>query len=67
MIAHYTPNTSVNNFRLLIAASLIENILSFNQVMQIGFSFSLKKASPNYLANMGNYCTTESLILQFLS
>ena len=35
--------------------------------MQIGASFSLKNASPSCLARIGNYSTTESLILQFLS
>lgn len=67
MEAQATPKISVSYLRLVIAASLIEKILSLNQVMQIGASLSLKKASPNYLAKIGNYSTTESLILQFLS
>jgi len=51
----------------LRAASLIEKILSLSQVMQIGESFSLKKASPSCLARIGNCSTTDNLILQFLS
>ena len=35
--------------------------------MQMGLSFSLKKASPSYLARTGNCSTTDNLILQFLS
>lgn len=35
--------------------------------MQIGFNLSVKNASPSYLARTGNYSTTDSLILQFLS
>lgn len=50
-----------------MAASLIEKMLSLNQVMQIGFNFSTKKASPSCFAKMGKSSTTESLILQFLS
>lgn len=65
--AHWTPKISVSSFKFLIAASLIENMLSLNQAMQIGESFSLKKASPSCLARMGNCCTTDCLILQFLS
>jgi hypothetical protein len=61
------PNISVSDFRLLRAASLIEKILSLSQVMQIGESFSLKKASPSCLARIGNCSTTDNLILQFLS
>lgn len=65
--AHGAPKISVSCFRLLIAASLIEKILSLSQVMQMGDSFSLKNYSPSYLARIGNCSTTESLILQFLS
>jgi len=66
-VAQAAPKISVNCFKLLSAASLMEKMLSLNHAMQIGESFSLKKASPNYLARIGNYSTTESLILQFLS
>lgn len=65
--AQVMPKMSVRSFRFLMAASLMEKIESFNQEIQIGFSLSLKNCSPNYLARMGNYSTTESLILQFLS
>lgn len=65
--AHETPNISVSSFRFLMAASLMEKMLSLSQAIQIGESFSLKKASPNYLAKMGNCWTTDCLILQFLS
>lgn len=41
--------------------------MSLNQVMHIGFNFSTKKGSPSCFARMGNYSTTENLILQFLS
>lgn len=50
-----------------MAASLIEKMLSLNQVIQIAFNFSTKKASPSCLAKVGNCSTTECLILQFLS
>lgn len=65
--AHCGPNISVNSFTLLRAASLIEYMLSLSQVIQIGFSFSTKNASPSCLASVGNCSTTECLILQFLS
>ena len=50
-----------------MAASLIEYTLSFNHLMQIGISLSVKNCSPNYLASVGYCSTTDSLILQFLS
>jgi len=67
LVAHVTPKISVNCLKLPNAASLIEKILSLSHVIQIGANFSLKNASPSYLARIGNYSTTESLILQFLS
>ena len=65
--AHWGPNISVNSFTLLRAASLIEYMLSLSHVIQMGLSFSTKNASPSCLASVGNYSTTENLILQFLS
>ena len=67
LVAQAKPNISVSCFRFCKAASLIENMLSLSQAMQIGASLSLKNASPNYLARMGNCSTTESLMRQFLS
>ena len=67
LVAQPIPKISVNAFKLFIDASLIEYILSLSQVIQMGLSLSVKKASPSCLAKTGNYSTTESLILQFLS
>ena len=45
----------------------MEYTLSFNHLKHMGISFSVKNASPSYLASAGYCSTTESLILQFLS
>lgn len=65
--AHWDPKIWVSSLRFWMLATLMEYTESLSHLKHIGMSFSVKNASPSYLARAGYYSTTESLILQFLS